>query len=201
MIGKRSISTITGLIGDEMNRQGHNNIGFFHGQEVEHTPAYGMDTLFVVGYQTQEEIDQHLCDRDTRHIFFGANDSYRPSTYDDYTGWENVILTYLDRGFWCSLDIPLRYVEEFHDGGLCERDKFIPIIKVPIPYIKLWNYNTCVKIDDRDFAATNPGVWVHELRDLVPRDRFTDWSEYEKDEVIRAKDDQMSGIPQEFANI
>jgi hypothetical protein len=75
-------------------------------------------------------------------------------------------------------------VEEFHEGGLCERDRFIPIIKVPIPYIKLWNYNTCVKIDDQDFAATNPGVWVHQLHDILNRDRFTDWSKYSQDTVV-----------------
>ena len=169
-----------------MNRSGHESADFFYGQEVEHTPALGMDTLFVIGYHTQEEIEQHLTrDRDIRHIFFGANDSYKPKTTADYTAWESVIQTFLDRGFWCSLDIPFQYVEEFHEGGLCERDRFVPIIKVPIPYVKLWNYNTCVKIDDRDFASTNPGVWVHELRDLMPRDRFTDWSQYEKDEVVR----------------
>lgn len=175
-----------------MNRPGHQGTQFFWGDEVEHTPAHGEPTLFVVGYQTQEAIDAALRDANfatipspIRHIFFGANDSYCPHTPDDFTAWENVIMTYLDRGFWCSLDIPFRYVEEFNEGGLCERDRFIPIIKVPIPYIKLWNYNTCVKIDDNDFAATNPGVWVHQLHDLRARDRFTDWSQYEKDQAAQ----------------
>ena len=174
-----------------MHRTGHPDAGLFSGVEVEHTPAHGMKTLFVIGYHVQDSIDKMLYQANfhnqpepIKHIFFGANDSYRPGTPDEHTAWENVIQTYLDRGFWCSLDIPMRYVEEFHDGGLCERDRFIPIIKVAIPYTRLWNYNTCVKIDDRDFAATNPGVWVHELRDLMPRNRFTDWSEYEKDQVI-----------------
>jgi hypothetical protein len=27
-------------------------------------------------------------------------------------------------------------------------------------------------------------VWVHELRDLLPRDRFTDWGAYSEDEVV-----------------
>ena len=168
-----------------MNRAGHADAEFFFGHEVEHTPAFLKHTLFVIGYHTQEEIDQQLdTPRPVEHIFFGANDSYRPATSADYTAWESVIQTYLDRGFWCSLDIPFEYVKDFNDGGLCERDRFIPIIKVAIPYIKLWNYNTCVKIDDRDFAATNPGVWVHELRDLMPRDRFTGWSDYSEDEVV-----------------
>jgi hypothetical protein len=174
-----------------MNRPGHTDTEFFWGDEVEKTPAHGEPTLFVVGYQTQDAIDGALqaanfdiTPGSIRHIFFGANDSYCPRTPDDFTAWENVIYTYLDRGFWCSLDIPFRYVEEFHEGGLCERDRFIPIIKVPIPYIRLWNYNTCVKIDDRDFAASNPGVWVHQLHDLKRRSRFTPWSDYEKDRTV-----------------
>ena len=169
-----------------MIRQGHEEASFFYGREVEHTPMHGRPTLFVVGYQSVEAIEQALAKStyETRHIFFGANDSYRPESTDDYTAWENVIMTFLDRGLWCSLDIPFRYVEQFHEGGLCERDRFVPIIKVPIPYIKLWNYNTCVKIDDHDFAATNPGVWVHQLQDLKTRARFTDWSKYQKDQVI-----------------
>lgn len=169
-----------------MDRPGHNKAKFFFGREVEHTPALGQHTLFVIGYQSVESIEQALAQstQDTQHIFFGANDSYRPKTNPDYVGWENVIMTFLDRGYWCSLDIPFQYVEEFHEGGLCERDRFIPIIKIPIPYIKLWNYNTCIKIDDKDFAATNPGVWVHNLHDVLDREKFTDWSKYDKDHVI-----------------
>lgn len=169
-----------------MIRQGHEDIKFFWGREVEHTPAFDQPTLFVVGYQPIEEIEQALAGStyETKHIFFGANDSYGPRVAEDFTAWENMIYTFLDRGYWCSLDIPFRYVDEFHEGGLCERDQFIPIIKVPIPYLKLWNYNTCVKIDDRDFAASNPGVWVHPLQNLTPRERFTPWNHYSKDMVI-----------------
>lgn len=168
-----------------MNRSGHETAKFFYGREVEHTPALNMKTMFVIGYHTQEEIEQRLIyDQTIRHIFFGANDSYHPKTRDDYVKWENMISTFLMRGYFCSLDIPFEYVEEFHEGGLNEYDRFIPIIKVPVPYIKLWNYNTCVKIDDRDFAATNPGVWVHPLQDLTKRSVFTDWSKYTQDKVI-----------------
>ena len=169
-----------------MDRPGHNNAEFFFGREVEHTPTLDQHTLFVIGYQSVESIEQALAQstQDIQHIFFGANDSYRPKTNPDYVGWENVIQTFLGRGYWCSLDIPFQYVEEFHEGGLCEHDRFIPIIKIPIPYIKLWNYNTCIKIDDKDFAATNPGVWVHNLHDVLDREKFTDWSKYDKDLVV-----------------
>ena len=169
-----------------MNRSGHESADFFYGREVEHTPAHGFPTLFVVGYHQQEAIEAALARStyETRHIFFGANDSYHPRTPAEHTAWENVISSFLMRGLWCSLDIPFQYVEEFHEGSLCENHKFIPIIKVPIPYIRLWNYNTCVKIDDRDFADSNPGVWVHRLHDLQARETFTNWSQYDKDLVI-----------------
>jgi hypothetical protein len=170
-----------------MNRAGHESADFFFGEEVEHTPAQGQRTLFVIGYHTVEEIEQALGrTADTFHIFFGANDSYWPQGTDELTAWENVISTFLDRGYLCSLDIPFSYVAQFHEhSGLCERDRFIPIIKVPIPYIRLWNYNTCIKIDDQDFADSNPGVWVHQLHDLMTRESFTDWQQYSKDKVVK----------------
>jgi hypothetical protein len=34
-----------------MNRPEHENVNFFVGTEVEHTPAFGRRTLFVVGWQ------------------------------------------------------------------------------------------------------------------------------------------------------
>jgi len=175
-----------------MNRLGHTNANFFIGNEVEHTAMHGMRTLFVIGYQSTEAVQAALDEENAyvdsskhiKHIFFGANDSYHPLTTADITGWENLILTFLDRGYWCSLDIPFKFVEQFNDGGLCERTRFVPIIKVPIPYVKLWNYNTHVKIDDRDFADTNPGVWVHSLHSLMDRSCFTDWGKYQDDQII-----------------
>lgn len=163
------------------------NIVFFYGKEVEHTPAYGMDTLFVTGIQPIEAIESALANTATqaRHIFFGANHSFNPVDYDDWKAWEGMIQHFLDQGLLCSLDIPLSAVEEFNDGGLNEYDNFIPQIRVPIPYIRLWNYNTMLKIDDKDFKATNPGVWSHSLHTLMDRSKFTDWSKYQNDEVIK----------------
>lgn len=161
------------------------NAVFFVGNEVEHTPAYGMKTLFVVGVKEFDEIQKHLTD-DIQHIFFGANHSFRPRWNDhaEWKLWEDMITYFLERGYWCSLDIPMAAVEEFNDGGLNEYDRFIPQIRVPIPYIKLWNYNTMIKIDDKDFRATNPGVWTHSLHKLKDRECFTDWDCYKNDKVL-----------------
>jgi hypothetical protein len=170
----------------------YDNITFFVGKEIEHTPAYGKMTLFVVGVQSIAEIEKAVGDNSLigtpiTHIFFGANHSFNPrhDDYEDWKRWESMIEHFLDQGYWCSLDIPMAAVEQFNDGGLNDHNKFIPQIRVPIPYIKLWNYNTMLKIDDKDFAATNPGVWCHNLQDLLGRDKFTDWDQYGKDEIIK----------------
>lgn len=163
------------------------NIDFFTGKEVEHTPAYNMDTLFVVGIKSVESIEEKLATStyETKHIFFGANHSYNPSTSEEYAQWDNLIQTFLDKGYWCSLDIPINHTEVFLEGPLNEYHNFIPQIRVPLPYIGLWNYNTTIKIDDKGFNVTNPGVWSHSLHDLKDRNKFTHWFSYKNDEIIK----------------
>jgi hypothetical protein len=152
-------------------------VEFFTGWEVEKTPAYGMHTLFVTGLQPAEVIidlyDRYKCE----HIFFGANHSFNPHM----PGPEQLVDS------WKDLDIPLSQVEQFNDSCLCEYDNFIPQIRVPIPYVKLWNYNTMVKIDDADFRHSNPGVWCHSLHDLMARERFTAWQDYALDKPVNKK--------------
>jgi hypothetical protein len=162
------------------------NVVFFTGVEVEHTPAYGLRTLFVTGVHSPDVVEKHMIEEDVQHIFFGANHSFKPiiDNYDSWKEWEDMIYPFLDKGYLCSLDIPLSHVESFNDSGFNEYNNFIPQIRVPIPYIRLWNYNTMLKIDDKDFKATNPGVWSHSLHTLMDRSKFTDWSQYKNDEVI-----------------
>jgi len=165
-----------------MNREGHDNVDFFTGVEVERTPAFGKRTLFVVGVQPVADIEDKLIG--TEHIFFGANHSFHPENALEWQRWEGMIQPFLDKGYLCSLDIPITHVEEFHDGGLCENRNFIPQIRVSIPYTKLWNYNTMLKIDDKDFDATNPGVWCHSLHSLMSRETFTSWDDYKEDSKL-----------------
>ena len=162
-----------------------NSVMLFVGKEVEHTPAFGMTTLFVTGLQPIKAIERVLTNQDIKHIFFGANHSYHPIIPEEHYAWEEMIMHFLNKEYLCSLDIPMDQVEEFHDSGLCEKNNFIPQIRVPIPYIKLWNYNTMLKIDDKDFKATNPGVWTHSLHSLMNRSKFTDWNQYKNDEIIK----------------
>lgn len=159
------------------------NIQFFVGTEVEHTPAFGKRTLFVTDIHSIDEIAINL--NGAEHIFFGANHSFNPTNNLEWQRWESMIEFFLKKGYLCSLDIPINVAEEFLENGLNEYSNFIPQIRVPIPYIKLWNYNTMLKIDDKDFNATNPGVWSHSLHTLMDRSKFTDWLQYKNDEIIK----------------
>lgn len=163
------------------------DVTYFIGYEVEKTPAFGMKTLFVTGLQPIEEIKEQLRYKEINHIFFGANHSYNhdPLDHDTFSKWDLMIIHFLELGYMCTLDIPLSLVEEFNDGGLNEYDNFIPQIRIPIPYIKLWNYNTMLKIDDKGFNESNPGVWCHSLHYLMDRSVFTPWPDYNNDQIIK----------------
>jgi hypothetical protein len=174
-----------------MNRAGHENVDFFVGTEVERTPAFGRRTLFVVGVQPIQNIQDWLDDYHSyedrsyhiEHVFFGANHSFDPNT-EEWRKWESMITHFLERGYLCTLDIPIGAVEEFNDGSLCDYRNFVPQIRVSVPYTKLWNYNTMLKIDDKDFDATNPGVWCHSLHSLMSRETFTSWDDYKGDKKL-----------------
>lgn len=171
-----------------MDRPDHNNVKFFVGQEVEHTVAFGMPTLFVVGVQDIDEIQSHLDSKNIHHIYFGANQSFPRLRYDDANGWrtwENMIMPFLMRGYWCTLDIDVSCVSGLTEGPLCENSTFIPMISVKVPYVRQLGYNAVLKIDDTDFNHSNPGVWCHNLHDLQNRSTFTDWSKYKQDVVIK----------------
>lgn len=177
-----------------MNRPGHENVEFFVGDEVEYSPVRGHRTLFVVGLQDPEQITWKIGEargvhrrerRPITHVYFGANHSFPQLAFADaaWHDWERMIQAVLDQGLWCTLDLDVTCVEGLAETGLTESPRFIPMISVKLPYISLLGYNAVIKLDDQDFAATNPGVWCHELHDLMARDRFTSWDQYSHDVV------------------
>ncbi|CAB4221097.1 hypothetical protein UFOVP1636_134 [uncultured Caudovirales phage] len=168
-----------------MIREGHNEVSFFTGVEVEHTPAYGLKTLFVVGVQDVDSIAANL--QGCEHIYFGANQSFPKLDINDADGWsswEKMIEYFLKKDYLCTLDIDVQCTEGLLESGLTERHNFIPMISVKLPYIDQLGYNATLKLDDKDFRATNPGVWCHSIHSLKNRRNFTDWSKYTKDSVL-----------------
>lgn len=166
---------------------------FFLGTEIEHSPARGMKTLFVVGVHPFEEIKKVLSDPfvsaggAVEHIYFGANMSFprlAVNDFENWSQWESMIDSALDAGYYCTLDIDVSCAEGLLESGLTENSRFIPMISVKLPYVQLLGYNATIKIDDRGFESTNPGVWCHSLHNLMDRAKFTAWSEYAKDSKL-----------------
>ena len=162
-------------------------VKFFIGTEVEHTPAFGMKTLFVVGVHGQLEVLRQAEDNNVDHIYFGANQSFPSARVDyiDWSGWTDMILRCLGQKYLCTLDLDVANVEGLLDSPLVEYHNFIPMISVKLPYIQQLGYNATIKLDDKDFNASNPGVWCHSLHDLKNRNVFTDWSKYTKDQILK----------------
>ena len=169
-----------------MNREGHtDNTKFFIGTEVEHSPAYGQRTLFVVGKQNPKEILARALNNDCPHIYLGANQSFAPdNTDEDNKEWDHIIMTLVREGVWTTLDFDVADAEWVLESGATEYSNFIPMISAKLPYIQQLGYNACLKIDDKDFAATNPGVWVHSVHDLMKRKTFTSWDKYKQDKPV-----------------
>ena len=163
---------------------------FFHGVEVEHTPAHGMHTLFVVGVQTVRDILDKIDELYTnnsitiKHIYFGANQSFNAELSEDWAYWEGMVKGLLAKGYWATLDVGIDKIIPLHEAGLCEFNQFIPMISVKVPYIALLNYNATIKIDDVGFQASNPGVWCHRVHDLMDSSKYTSWDKYKGDQLL-----------------
>lgn len=168
-----------------MNREGHNNVKFFIGPEVEHTPAYSKRTLFVVDKQPVESILDNARKHKVTHVFMGANHSFDASDSDTY--WDKTITELLDRGLWVSLD----YQAHEHDKvlkllnpGIWQSRIFVPLLNVRVAHVQTSSPNLTIKIDDVDFKATNAGVWCLNHHEITDSNRFTDWADYGSDTVI-----------------
>lgn len=162
---------------------------FFIGTEVENSPAKGMTTLFVVGLQSVEKILGIAVAQGIRHIYLGANMSLHGVANDDHNTWrewDRMMEGLLEGNHidYITVDIESAQVEGFLESLMSEENRVIPMISVKLPYTKLLNYNTTIKIDDKGFNQTNPGVWCHSLHDLMDRKTFTPWSAYQGDNPV-----------------
>ena len=88
-----------------MDRPGHELATFFVGTEVEHTPAYGKKTLFVVGIQNYHKILEIILDSKSHpepieHVYFGANMSFPNLAVNnsaEWGKWEKMIFNVFER--------------------------------------------------------------------------------------------------------
>ena len=119
-----------------MDRPGHELATFFIGTEVEHTPAYGKKTLFVVGIQDYHRILEIILDSKSHpepieHVYFGANMSFpnlAVNNGEKWGKWEKMIFSVMEQAdIMCTLDVDVSCVEGLAESGLCENHNFIPM--------------------------------------------------------------------------
>jgi len=159
---------------------------FFIGTEVENSPAKSMRTLFVVGLQSVDQILELARSNHCEHVYLGANMSMhyiKCTDNDEWTKWDRLIedLTNDTQLRGITIDITNNQLNGFLESSASENNKVIPMVSVKLPYTKLLNYNTTIKLDDTGFDETNPGVWCHSLHDLMDREHFTPWIAYKGD--------------------
>ena len=113
-----------------MEREGYtDDTKFFIGTEVEHSPAYGQRTLFVIGPQNPKEILARALNNNCPHIYLGANQSFQVDLMQNHPGevkkWDEVVLPLLDAGYWVTLDYDVKYHTWVLQNGYNENKKFI----------------------------------------------------------------------------
>ena len=169
-----------------LNTEERQGVVYFTGYEVEHTICHGMKTLFVVGTPDYAEIKKMAGLHSCNHIYFGTSQSFNPKaiSHKEYKPWDDVIIPALKDDFWVSLDFDVRHAEGILESGYNEYQKFVPMISVKLPYINQFNYNATLKLDDLTWGKSNPGVWTHQLNELMTKDKYTHWGQYTQDEEI-----------------
>jgi hypothetical protein len=167
-----------------LNTEERQDVVYFIGTEVEHTAMYNQKTLFVVGIEPWEEIKQRADAHNIKHLYFGTSQSFNPEHPGAYLAWEDMIKPLLKEGYWCTLDFDVKYAEGVLESGYDEYNTFISMISVKLPYIRHFNYNATLKLDDTTWGHSNQGVWCHSLHELQQRKVYTDWDDYVGDTVI-----------------
>ena len=159
------------------------NINFFIGKEVEQTKTKGMQTLFVVGLQRHNVILKYAEKNKCKHIYFGANHSFKTLAGDEVQSIYNQLKYFLNKGYWVTFDTsPTPRFEDIYK--LLSNKKFTIVYGLRMDNVKKMKGNIVIKIDDADFKATNPGVWCWTVNDMIDKKHFTHWEEYGKDKIV-----------------
>jgi hypothetical protein len=163
-------------------------VQFYVGVYQENSIARGNNTLYVIGEPDIEEVIRRLTqyngEDEITHIFFGAEHSFKVSTFEEMESWTETIQHFLTLEYWCTLDVDVSLVNFIHETDLSSWNKFIPMLSVKIPYSRDLGYNAVVKIDDVEFNHSNYGIWTHALHDLMSFDKFTSWDAYNEDVIV-----------------
>jgi hypothetical protein len=105
------------------------DVKVFAGLEVEHTPAFGKQTLFLARNDlTTEQIQELAVMADAEAIYFGAN---RTFMYNHGTQIAQM-MKFLDNGYYVTIDYPYQLHSEVKKrfSSIWNREKFIPFCSI-----------------------------------------------------------------------
>ena len=159
------------------------NIKVFSGVEIEHTPAYGKQTLFLARNDlTFDQIQELAVLSNAEAIYYGANRSYIHSYFQQVL----QVIKFIEHGYYVTVDYPfeLHQMVSQKYALTWKHEKFIPFCSIIMPDSEE-DTSLYFKIDDIDFNKTNPGVWTMSMKDFKEKAGYTKWDDYKRDEPIK----------------
>ena len=161
------------------------DVRIFSGKEIEHTPAFGLQTLFLARNDlTFDQIIELAKKVNAKAIYFGANRTFM----HNIANTQQLLKKLMDKGYWCTIDYQYsdhaEVKERFKD--IWNEEKFIPFCSIIFENSED-DKRLCFKIDDVDFNHSNKGVWVMSMQDFKNKAGHTKWEEYKQDEPIEEK--------------
>ena len=149
------------------------DVRMFSGKEIEHTPAYGLQTLFLARNDlTLAQIEEQAVMVQAEAIYYGAN-----RTYMHNHGMQlSQIIQLCDKGYYVTVDYPYELHDEVKEkfNIVWKHEKFIPFCSIIFPHTED-DTQLCIKVDDTDFNKTNPGVWTMSMNHFKQSAGFTSW--------------------------
>ena len=161
-------------------------VGVFSGVEVEHTPAYGLQTLFLARNDlTFDDIKMLAESVNAEAVYYGANRSYMHNHGMQIAQMKRLI----EDGYFVTVDYNYNIHNEVKEKFkmLWNNEKFIPFCSIIFPDSEQ-DDQLCIKVDDVDFNSTNPGVWTMSMDAFKQSAGFTSWNDYKQDEPIEEND-------------
>ena len=163
-----------------------NTAKMFVGVEVERTPYFGLQTLFVVG-SPQDQIDlisKHADENNCGHIFLGANHSYAPQSIEEAIEW-SIAISMLAQKYKVSIDVGSNFLHYFKRSKAHLVKDVCLQVRLEIGNLHEYNDLVMIKIDDTGFRHSNPGIWTTPLTTICSEKNFTTWDAYKQDKVVK----------------
>ena len=126
-------------------------VGVFSGKEIEHTLAYGLQTLFLARNDLTYDQIQELCESvEAEAVYYGANRSFISNVANQVGQMTQL----LERGYFVTLDYPYSMHNEVQKqfNLVWNHEKFIPfcwVVEVVAAVLEkslLWFTKTTVKL-------------------------------------------------------